>query len=211
MISTIRAAVRTIDAFACRAAHDAALALDYDTMASRAADAWRYLTEEANEVSARRAATLAYSAPSGLTAGTSVELTDVQACDDVAPAVPHDDGADGACTYDPADDVPATPQTRTQTQAATQPDAIAADVVIAAAANGPADKPAPRKRSKWVVVVGNVGSVYSGHSERKARETFEAYKTAGGRAEGEEVTLCRDGEAVERHEPRRKRRRKQSV
>jgi len=56
-------------------------------------------------------------------------------------------------------------------------------------------------KSHWEVVVGNVGTVYSGTNGAEARKTFLVYRkqsrTGQGRAAGEEVTLFKDGEPVE--------------
>ena len=53
---------------------------------------------------------------------------------------------------------------------------------------------------EWSVIVGNVGTVYTGHNESYARETFDAYRDAGGRAEGEPVYLTCDGEPVDEYQ-----------
>jgi hypothetical protein len=53
----------------------------------------------------------------------------------------------------------------------------------------------------WEVIVGNIGSVYSGTDETLARATFATYKQNSidnyGRAAGEDVTLMRNDEPVE--------------
>jgi hypothetical protein len=50
------------------------------------------------------------------------------------------------------------------------------------------------------VIVGNIGTVYDGADEKTARETFAEYcdqsRSSYGRAAGEDVTLCYDGETV---------------
>jgi hypothetical protein len=50
------------------------------------------------------------------------------------------------------------------------------------------------------VIVGNIGYVYDGTDEKTARETFAEYcdqsRSDYGRAAGEDVTLCQDGETV---------------
>jgi hypothetical protein len=57
------------------------------------------------------------------------------------------------------------------------------------------------RNPEWQVVVGNVGTVYSGTNGAEARKTFLVYRkqsrTGQGRAAGEEVTLFKDGEPVE--------------
>lgn len=57
---------------------------------------------------------------------------------------------------------------------------------------------------RWAVVVGNVGTVYTGESEEEARDTFKHYVdvSAGdmGRAAGEPVYLLCDGEPVEEYD-----------
>jgi hypothetical protein len=51
------------------------------------------------------------------------------------------------------------------------------------------------------VIVGNVGTVYRGNSEKDARAIFRDYvgaaQTDRGRASGEAVTLMRDGDIIE--------------
>jgi hypothetical protein len=69
----------------------------------------------------------------------------------------------------------------------------------AAAGAGPA-APLP-----WFdVIVGNVGSVYSGYSGGAAQEKYDAYvqdsKAGYGRQAGEDVTLFKDGEIVAEHQ-----------
>lgn len=65
-----------------------------------------------------------------------------------------------------------------------------------------------REKHDYEVVVGNVGTVYSGRSLKKALAKFRAYveeSKAGapdgsaGRASGEDVTLFRDGDIFEEH------------
>ncbi len=52
----------------------------------------------------------------------------------------------------------------------------------------------------YEVIVGNVGTVYTGESRREARLTFACYldrsKSNHGRCAGESVTLLADGEEV---------------
>ena len=51
--------------------------------------------------------------------------------------------------------------------------------------------------------VGNLGQVFEGPNEIKAREAFKEYKGQSesdyGRAAGESVTLMRDGEPIQEH------------
>lgn len=58
---------------------------------------------------------------------------------------------------------------------------------------------------KYTVVVGNIGTVYSGNSARTARKTFNEYIDQSinryGRASGEPVYLFSDGELDEEYEP----------
>lgn len=65
-----------------------------------------------------------------------------------------------------------------------------------------------REKHDYEVVVGNVGTVYSGGSLKKALAKFRAYveeSRAGhpdgsaGRASGEDVTLFRDGDIFKEH------------
>jgi len=57
-----------------------------------------------------------------------------------------------------------------------------------------------RTMAVYEVIVGNVGTVYTGKSGREARLTFACYldrsKSNRGRCAGESVTLLADGEAV---------------
>lgn len=59
------------------------------------------------------------------------------------------------------------------------------------------------KRTGYEVIVGNIGSVYSGDSKAEADHEFRAYATQSmdnrGRAGGEDVTLLVDGEVVKEH------------
>lgn len=59
---------------------------------------------------------------------------------------------------------------------------------------------APRATSQHEVLVGNIGTVYTGRSSAKALATFREYvgqsKTGRGRAGGESVTMFRDGQIV---------------
>jgi hypothetical protein len=54
--------------------------------------------------------------------------------------------------------------------------------------------------NKYVVSVGNIGSVYSGNDQNKAVEIFDCYvemsEKSYGRASGEEVTMFEDDEIV---------------
>lgn len=65
--------------------------------------------------------------------------------------------------------------------------------------HAPVDLPAAAPRL-YEVVVGNVGTVYSGPDAQDALSTFNVYveqsKADQGRAGGEDVTLMRDGEPV---------------
>ncbi len=71
------------------------------------------------------------------------------------------------------------------------------------AANSPVDPPAARKRHKWEVVVGNVGTVYSGRGEKKARADYLDYcNVTVGRPADQHVALLRDGEVVEEKFPK---------
>lgn len=60
--------------------------------------------------------------------------------------------------------------------------------------------PAP---DSWEVIVGNVGSVYSGHDEAMARKKYNSYiessKSGAGRAGGEDVTLMHNGDIREEY------------
>ncbi len=57
----------------------------------------------------------------------------------------------------------------------------------------------PEPSTEWEVVVGNVGTVYSGPDEDEARAIHGEYRQGGdyGRAAGEEVTLIHNGEIVD--------------
>ena len=58
----------------------------------------------------------------------------------------------------------------------------------------------PEPSTEWEVVVGNVGTVYSGPSEEEARAVYSEYEMGrGGRATGEPVTMMHDGEIVEEY------------
>jgi len=54
--------------------------------------------------------------------------------------------------------------------------------------------------SEWEVVVGNIGTVYSGDDEKKAASVYKEYvRKSGektGRAAGETVTLMEDGDII---------------
>jgi hypothetical protein len=56
-----------------------------------------------------------------------------------------------------------------------------------------------RKRSEYVVVVGNIGNIPC-EDRKEAKETYDSYvlqsKTKKGRAGGEPVTLLKDGEPI---------------
>ena len=60
---------------------------------------------------------------------------------------------------------------------------------------------------KYEVIVGNVGSVYSGRGKFKADEIFRCYiiasKDEQGRASGEPVTLLANGEILRDYHPER--------
>ena len=60
----------------------------------------------------------------------------------------------------------------------------------------------PKKR--WEVIVGNIGTVYSGSDEKQARKDYRDYvdisRAGAGSAGGEPVTLMRDGEPELEHE-----------
>ena len=63
---------------------------------------------------------------------------------------------------------------------------------------------APMK-SRYEVVVGNIGTVYQGSDEAEAHEQYRTYindSTAGyGRVGGETVTLFKNGEIEEEYDP----------
>lgn len=56
---------------------------------------------------------------------------------------------------------------------------------------------------EYEVIVGNVGSVYAGTSQREAHKRFTDYvlisKSGRGRAGDEDVTLLRDNEIIREH------------
>lgn len=58
--------------------------------------------------------------------------------------------------------------------------------------------------SKYTVVVGNVGNVYSGKSKKEAAGVFEDYKNLSkmksGRASGEDVSMFEDDELIASHD-----------
>lgn len=58
-------------------------------------------------------------------------------------------------------------------------------------------------KSEYEVIVGNIGTVYSGPNSKIARKTFSTYvkqsKTGYGRAGGEDVTLMKDREIIKEH------------
>ena len=61
----------------------------------------------------------------------------------------------------------------------------------------------PMKRHKYEVIVGNIGTVYSGNSKSEAVNTYNGYvdQSVGGRgrAGGEDVTMMADGEPYREH------------
>jgi hypothetical protein len=58
----------------------------------------------------------------------------------------------------------------------------------------------PEPSTEWEVIVGNVGTVYSGPNEDEARSVYSEYEMGrGGRATGEPITLMHDGEIVEEY------------
>jgi hypothetical protein len=63
--------------------------------------------------------------------------------------------------------------------------------------------PLVRTCHTWDVVVGNIGTTYSGPNEKQARNTYREYvlqsERGVGRASGEDVTLMRDGEIAQEH------------
>jgi hypothetical protein len=56
---------------------------------------------------------------------------------------------------------------------------------------------------KYEVIVGNIGSVYSGNNLKEALQTYRTYREQSesglGRAGGESVTLMQDGEPRYEH------------
>jgi len=58
-------------------------------------------------------------------------------------------------------------------------------------------------KHEWEVIVGNIGTVYSGTNGFEARKKFSTYvkqsKTGYGRAAYEDVTLMKDGDMVKEH------------
>ena len=58
-------------------------------------------------------------------------------------------------------------------------------------------------KQRYIVIVGNVGTVYHGGNEEKANEIFNEYErqseTDRGRAGGENVTLLENGEIRREH------------
>lgn len=67
----------------------------------------------------------------------------------------------------------------------------------------PQNKPADGTQSAFEVIVGNIGTVYSGSNFMKASCKFAEYvkqsKTGYGRAGGEDVTLMHNGEPRKEH------------
>jgi hypothetical protein len=61
------------------------------------------------------------------------------------------------------------------------------------------------KTDRYEVIVGNVGSVYSGNSLKEALQTYKTYREQSesglGRAGNEPVTLMVDGEPWREHIP----------
>jgi hypothetical protein len=59
--------------------------------------------------------------------------------------------------------------------------------------------------ANYEVIVGNVGTVYSGVDEQEAVDTYGEYRNISqgdfGRASGEEVTLTADGDPIFQHVP----------
>lgn len=57
----------------------------------------------------------------------------------------------------------------------------------------------------FIVIVGNIGTVYDGHERRVANEAFNEYKgqskTGYGRASGEQVVLLCEGEILREYFP----------
>ena len=56
----------------------------------------------------------------------------------------------------------------------------------------------------YEVIVGNIGTVYSGNDKTEALRVFDVYQdqsenSIGSRAYGEDVTLLGDGEMVKEH------------
>lgn len=55
------------------------------------------------------------------------------------------------------------------------------------------------------VIVGNIGRVYAGNSERAAKDCYDLYvhksKNNKGNSAGEDVTLFKDGEPINEHTP----------
>jgi len=53
----------------------------------------------------------------------------------------------------------------------------------------------------YTVIVGNIGTVYSGHDQTEAKRIYDEYVLAAqkpyGRAAGEDVVLCLDDEPIE--------------
>jgi hypothetical protein len=58
-------------------------------------------------------------------------------------------------------------------------------------------------KSTYQVVVGNIGTVYSGHSLKTASRDFETYRAQSesgrGRAGDEDVCIMRDGDIIREH------------
>jgi len=61
----------------------------------------------------------------------------------------------------------------------------------------------PENEGAFEVIVGNIGTVYSGPDEAEARKTYREYceqSNQSGRASGEDVTLLSHGEPIEEFE-----------
>lgn len=70
--------------------------------------------------------------------------------------------------------------------------------------NGDEDEDAPEP-DLYSVIVGNVGTVYAGDEPHEAKRHYAAYvelsRGTTGRAAGEPVTLMKDGEPIQEHQP----------
>lgn len=60
-------------------------------------------------------------------------------------------------------------------------------------------------RNDYQVTVGNIGTVYTGHSSQEAWACFKDYQKQAnslvGRASGEPVTFWKDGEPIDTYDP----------
>jgi hypothetical protein len=58
--------------------------------------------------------------------------------------------------------------------------------------------------ANWEVIVGNIGTVYSGNNPTDANDMYDEYvrqsKAGSGRAAGESVYLMEDGEPIAEHQ-----------